>query len=151
MMVPPLPAPPTGVLPAPFVECDRSWHSSLADGRGYQDRVGDVCVAPSLNKDGYQTFETLAADPVRRLPDHNQRIADCVIIKSAHGPWSAPCGLFAAQHPHGVLAMKTGVRHELLATSVSLTHRTATASSSRVAMVTRLIPASAPQYQSRAN
>src|SRR5262250_1257657 len=85
-----------------------------------------------LNEEGHQRFETLAADPVRRLPDHNQRIADCLIIKSARGPWSAPCGLFAAQHPHGVLAMKTGHCDELiqnagfpatLATSVSLSYR----------------------------
>ena len=85
-----------------------------------------------LNEEGHQRFETLAADPVRRLPDHNQRIADCLIIKSARGPWSAPCGLFAAQHPHGVLAMKTGHSHELiqdagflatLAISVSLSYR----------------------------
>src|SRR5215470_6845757 len=40
-----------------------------------------------LNEEGHQRFETLAADPVRRLPDHNQRIADCLIIKSARGPW----------------------------------------------------------------
>src|SRR5262249_45735552 len=48
------------------------------------------------------------------------------------GPWSAPCGLFAAQHPHGVLAMKTGHCDELiqnagfpatLAISVSLSYR----------------------------
>src|SRR5215469_8555022 len=85
-----------------------------------------------LNEEGHQRFETLAADPVRRLPDHNQRIADCLIIKSARGPWSAPCGLFAAEHPHGVLAMKTGHCDELiqnaafpptLAISVSLSYR----------------------------
>src|SRR5215831_18806320 len=85
-----------------------------------------------LNEEGHQRFETLAADPVRRLPDHNQRIADRLIIKSARGPWSAPCGLFAAQHPHGVLAMKTGHCDELiqnagfpatLAISVSLSYR----------------------------
>src|SRR5215813_4370704 len=85
-----------------------------------------------LNEEGHQRFETLAADPVRRLPDHNQRIADCLIIKSARGPWSAPCGLFAAQHPHGVLAMKTGHCDELiqnagfpatLAIGVSLSYR----------------------------
>jgi hypothetical protein len=54
--------------------------------------------------------------------------------------------------------MKTGYCDELiqnvdfpamLATSVSLC--TATTSSSRVAMVTRLIPASTPEYQSGAN
>src|SRR5215469_1490122 len=85
-----------------------------------------------LNEEGHQRFETLAADPVRRLPDHNQRIADRLIIKSARGPWSAPCGLFAAQHPHGVLAMKTGHCDELiqnagfpatLAIGVSLSYR----------------------------
>src|SRR5215469_16033792 len=85
-----------------------------------------------LNEEGHQRSETLAADPVRRLPDHNQRIADCLIIKSARGPWSAPCGLFAAEHPHGVLAMKTGHCDELiqnagflatLAISVSLSYR----------------------------
>jgi|SRR5215469_11895727 len=85
-----------------------------------------------FNEEGNQRLETLAADPVRRLPDHNERVADCLIIKSTRGPWSAPCGLFTAQHPHGVLAMKTGHRHELiqdagflatLAISVSLTHR----------------------------
>src|SRR5262245_44030077 len=85
-----------------------------------------------LKEEGHQRFETLAADPVRRLPHHNQRIADCLIIKSARGPWSAPCGLFAAQHPHGVLAMKTGHCDELiqnagfpatLAISVSLSYR----------------------------
>ena len=102
-----------------------------------------------LNEEGHQRFETLAANPVRRLPDHNQRIADCLIIKSARGPWSAPCGLFAAQHPHGVLAMKTGHCDELIQNAGF--PRTATTSSSRVAMVTRLIPASAPEYQSGAN
>src|SRR5215471_16958682 len=85
-----------------------------------------------LNEEGHQRFETLAADPVRRLPDHNQRIADCLIIKSARGPWSAPSGLFAAQRPHRVLAMKAGHCDELiqnaafpptLAISVSLSYR----------------------------
>src|SRR5215468_6234986 len=85
-----------------------------------------------LNEEGHQRFETLATDPVRRLPDHNQRIADCLIIKSARGPWSAPSGLFAAQHPHRVLAMKAGHCDELiqnaafpptLAISVSLSYR----------------------------
>jgi len=27
-----------------------------------------------LNDEGHQTLETLATDPVRRVPDHNQRI-----------------------------------------------------------------------------
>lgn len=38
------------------------------------------------------------------------RIADCLIIKSVRGSSTAPCGLFAARDPHGVLAMKTARR-----------------------------------------
>src|SRR6516162_273757 len=133
MMVPPAAGSAHPRAPALSVKPDRSSrHSSLAGGRGYLERVADVCVAPSPQRGGHQRFETLAADPVRRLPDHNQRIADCLIIKSARGPGSAPCGLFAAQRPHGVLAMKTGHCDELiqnaafpptLAISVSLSYR----------------------------
>jgi hypothetical protein len=67
-----------------------------------------------LNEAGYQWLEALAADPVRRLPDHNQRVADRVIIKSAGGSWSAPWASFGPQHPHGVLAMKTRYGNELV-------------------------------------
>jgi hypothetical protein len=66
--------------------------------------------------------------------------------------------LFAAQHPHGVLAMKTDHCDELIQNAgfpatlaISVCSRTATTSSSRVAMVTRLILASTPEYQSGAN
>src|SRR5262250_2709585 len=92
-----------------------------------------------LNEEGHQRFETLAADPVRRLPDHNQRIADCLIIKSARGPWSAPCGLFAAQHPHGVLAMKTGHCDELIQ-NAGFPRRSLLAYRSRTATTARNAP-----------
>src|SRR5215472_5442353 len=67
-----------------------------------------------LNEERQQGLEAFAANPVRRLPDHNQRIADRIIIKSARGSLSAPGGLFATQHPHGMLAMKTGHCLELI-------------------------------------
>ena len=74
-----------------------------------------------LNEERQQGLEALAADPVRRLPDHNQRIADRIIIKSARGSLSAPRGLFVTQDPHGMLAVKTGHCHELIQDACFLT------------------------------
>ena len=38
-----------------------------------------------LNQDGHQRPQPLAADPVRRVPDHDQRLDDRVIVNPAPG------------------------------------------------------------------
>src|SRR4051812_1639027 len=68
-----------------------------------------------LHENGRQRFQALAADPVRRLPDHNQRLADSLVIKASLRPWRrAPCRLSTTEHAHGVLAMEPGHRDELV-------------------------------------
>src|SRR6478735_1204520 len=68
-----------------------------------------------LNENGRQWLEALAADPVRCLPDHDQRLADRLVIEAPLRPWRrAPCRLSTAEHAHGVLAMETGHRDELV-------------------------------------
>src|SRR4051794_39108469 len=68
-----------------------------------------------LNENGRQRFQPLAADPVRCLPEHDQRFADRLVIKAPLRPWGrAPVGLPTAEHAHGVLAMETSYRDELV-------------------------------------
>ena len=106
-----------------------------------------------LNEERQQGLEAFAADPVRRFPDHNQRIADRVIIKSARWSLGVPRGLFTTQHPHCMLAITNSSKMRVFSLRSLLAYRsrTATASSSRVAIVTRLMPASAPGYRPEAN
>src|SRR6478735_650441 len=60
-----------------------------------------------LNENGRQWLEALAADPVRCLPDHDQRLADRLFIEAPLRPCRrAPCRLSTAEHAHGVLAWK---------------------------------------------
>src|SRR3954468_15370543 len=68
-----------------------------------------------LHENGRQRFQALAADPVRRLPEHDQRLADRLIVEAPLRPWGrAPVGLSTPEHAHGVLAMEPGHRDELV-------------------------------------
>src|SRR4051794_4070241 len=64
-----------------------------------------------LNENGRQRFQALAADPVRCLPEHDQRFADRLIVEAPLRPWRrAALRLSTAEHAHGVLAMEPGHR-----------------------------------------
>src|SRR3954470_8522862 len=68
-----------------------------------------------LHENGRQRFQALAADPVRRLPEHDQRFADRLIVEAPLRPWRrAALRLSTAEHAHGVLAMETSYRDELV-------------------------------------
>ncbi len=77
-----------------------------------------------LDENRQQRLQALAADPIRRLPDHNQRIADRIIINAARRPRSrASLGPSASEQGHRVLAMETHHRHELVQDARLLTMR----------------------------
>src|SRR3954463_11773503 len=68
-----------------------------------------------LHENGRQRLQALAADPVRRLPEHDQRFADRLIVEAPLRPWCrAPVRRSTAEHAHGVLAMEPGHRDELV-------------------------------------
>jgi hypothetical protein len=67
-----------------------------------------------INEERHQRLQAFAADSIRRLPDHNQRLTDRIVIKSARWSRRAPLDLLAAEYPHGVLAVKAGHRCELI-------------------------------------
>src|SRR3954454_18563358 len=96
----------------------RPWspRSSPAGACGPRQRAGDARAAlHRLHENRRQRLQALAADPVRCLPEHDQRLVDRLVIKAPLRPWCrAPVGLPAAEHAHGVLAMRTGYRDELV-------------------------------------
>ena len=93
-----------------------------------------------LHQCGHQRFQALAVDPVRRLPDNHQRVADRVVV-------DAPAGLSFRPAPGGARARK-GI--------ACLRWKPVTASnSSRVRVFSARVPtahlrASAPTSSSRA-
>src|SRR5271163_3726152 len=68
-----------------------------------------------LNQNGDERPQPLAADPVRRLPDHDQRFPYSVVVDTASRSW---CGLLVCpaspKNPHRVLAMEARNRRELV-------------------------------------
>src|SRR5438105_167553 len=68
-----------------------------------------------LDQNGHQRPQPLAADPVRRLPNHDQCFPCRVLVDPAPGPRSrTPLRLTRPKQPHHVLAVKAGNRRELV-------------------------------------
>ena len=98
-------------------------------------------------------LQALAANPVRCLPQHDQRLALGRSVNAPRRPWRRPLGRWpSAQHAHRVLAVIARRGRELvddrrfcLARLLALYRSlTAASSSSLVAMLTRLITALRP-------
>ena len=68
-----------------------------------------------LDQHRHDRPQPLTANPVGRLPDHQQGRPHRFTVDAAPGPRPTPTGRStAAQQPHGMLAMETGHRHELI-------------------------------------
>ena len=68
-----------------------------------------------LDQDRHQRPQPLAADPVRCLPDHDQRLAHRIVVNPAPGPRAAtPVRLARPQQPHRMLAVEARHRRELV-------------------------------------
>ena len=60
-----------------------------------------------LDERRHQRLQPLAADPVRRLPEHHQRVADRVVVDAPASPsFRAAPRRARAQDAHRVLAAK---------------------------------------------
>jgi len=68
-----------------------------------------------LDENRRQRFQALAADPVRCLPEHDQRLANRLVIDAPLRPRRrAQRRPRTTKHTHGVFAMKAGDRDELV-------------------------------------
>src|ERR1700730_18342174 len=60
-----------------------------------------------LDKNGDQRLQAFSADPVRSFPQQKERFAHIIVIDPSLQARPLRGGLTAAEHPHGVLAMKS--------------------------------------------
>src|SRR3954468_21312930 len=87
---------------------NRRVRTSTASWRG-------PCRSIASTENRRQRLQALAADPVRCLPEHDQRFADRLIVEAPLRPWCrAPVRRSTTEHAHGVLAMEPGHRDELV-------------------------------------
>jgi hypothetical protein len=68
-----------------------------------------------LQHDWHQWSQPLAADPIRCLPDYDQRLAHSIVINPPPRARAALLiGLPASQQPHSVLTVKARHRRKLI-------------------------------------
>jgi|HubBroStandDraft_6_1064221.scaffolds.fasta_scaffold03541_5 hypothetical protein len=75
-----------------------------------------------LHEDGQKRLQSLAADPVGCLPDHDLHLAHRLIVNPAAEPLSTtPVHLPGPQQTHRMLAVKAGHRCELVRNPTPIT------------------------------
>ena len=113
----------TGSAPALPVDVQPRRGQRAVDGGGadLQEPVPDQGVQLQVtvalhgsDEHGDQRLEPLAADPVARLPQHDERLPDRLVVEPIAWPSARWLVVLAAQHTDRVLAVVARDRHELV-------------------------------------